>query len=297
MEHKPATPSARSLVLDAEQRFIDAGLVFGHGTDNARDEAVFLVFDTLGLAFDCPPALLDAALDPAAIARVAEVIAQRIETRRPAAYLTGRTWFAGHEFNVDERVLIPRSPLAELIIAEFAPWLDARSLRTVVEIGTGSGCIAIACAHAMPNAQLIATDISAAALDVARGNAAAHALGEDRVRFELADLFPSAAGLCDLIITNPPYVPRAIVDALPAEYAHEPRLALDAGDDGLDCVRRICAGARSRLADGGALLVDVGEMADFIDTALPWVNFTWVDLEHGGEGIGIAYKSDIGAPP
>lgn len=297
MVRAPTAPSARSLVLDAEQRFIDAGLVFGHGTDNARDEAVFLVFDTLGLAFDCPPDDLDESLDPAAVARVAAVIAQRIETRRPAAYITGRMWFAGHEFMVDERVLIPRSPLAELIGAEFAPWLEASALRRVIEIGTGSGCIAIACAHALPQAQVTATDISPAALAVARQNAAAHALAEDRVRFELADLYPPVPAQCDLIITNPPYVPRATVDALPPEYAHEPRLALDAGDDGLDCVRRICADARMRLADGGALIVDVGEMAGAIDRALPWVNFTWVDLEHGGEGIGIAYKADIGTPP
>lgn len=297
MVRAPTAPSARSLVLDAEQRFIDAGLVFGHGTDNARDEAVFLVFDTLGLAFDCPPDDLDESLDPAAVARVAAVIAQRIEARRPAAYITGRMWFAGHEFTVDERVLIPRSPLAELIGAEFAPWLQATALRHVVEIGTGSGCIAIACAHALPHARVTATDISPAALAVARQNAAAHALGEDRVRFELADLYPPSPAQCDLIITNPPYVPRATVDALPPEYAHEPRLALAAGDDGLDCVRRICAGARARLADGGALIVDVGEMADIIDCELPWVNFTWVELEHGGEGIGIAYKADIGTPP
>lgn len=289
-------PSARSLVLDAEQRFIESGLVFGHGTDNARDEAVFLVFDTLGLPFDCAPDALDAQLDPATVARVTAVIAERIETRRPAAYITGRMWFAGHEFRVDERVLIPRSPLAELIRAEFAPWLDAAALRHVLEIGTGSGCIAIACAHALPHARVTATDISPAALEVARANAAAHALGDDRVHFELADLFPAAPGQCDLIITNPPYVPRATVDALPAEYTHEPRLALEAGDDGLDCVRRILAGARSRLTDGGALLVDVGEMADLIDRALPWVNFTWLELEHGGAGIGIAYKSDIGTP-
>ena len=297
MSTPPTTPSARSLVLDAEQRFVEAGLVFGHGTDNARDEAVFLVFDALGLAFDCAPEMLDESLDPAAVARVADVITQRIETRRPAAYITGRMWFAGHEFAVDERVLIPRSPLAELIRAEFAPWLEPAGLRQIIEIGTGSGCIAIACALALPHAHVTATDISPAALAVARENAAAHALGDDRVRFELVDLFPSTPAQCDLIITNPPYVPRATVDALPPEYAHEPRLALDAGDDGLDCVRRICAGARAHLADGGALIVDVGEMAGDIDRALPWVNFTWVELEHGGEGIGIACKSDIGTPP
>lgn len=284
-------------MLDAERRFIDAGLVFGHGTDNARDEAVFLVFDTLGLAFDCPPQALDEALSPETVARVAAAIAQRIETRRPAAYITGRMWFAGHEFAVDERVLIPRSPLAELIIAKFAPWLEPAAVRHIVEIGTGSGCIAIACALALPHAQVTATDISPGALAVARNNAAAHSLGDDRVRFELADLFPTQPTLCDLIITNPPYVPRATVDALPPEYLHEPRLALDAGADGLDCVRRICAGARARLADDGVLMVDVGEMADAIDRALPWVRFTWVELEHGGEGIGIAGKADIGTPP
>jgi len=287
--------TARALVLDAERQFSDAGLVFGHGTDNPRDEAVFLVFHALGFAFDAGPAELDRPLDEAERTRVREIVAERIATRRPAAYLTGKMWFAGHEFAVNEQVLIPRSPLAELIGSGFRPWLDPVRFQRILEIGTGSGCIAIACALAFPQALVCATDISAEALDVARSNAETHRLGPVRVRFELADLFPAAPDSYDLIVTNPPYVPTAVVDALPPEYRHEPRLGLDAGEDGLRYVRQICAWAGSHLTDAGALVVDVGEMADTIDRELPWVRFTWVELEYGGEGIGVATKSDIDA--
>lgn len=291
---KPVTP--RELVLDAEQRFDAAGLAFGHGTDNARDEAVFLVFHALGLPFDVDEAVLDRNLEAHAVVAVEALIEERIRSRRPAAYLTGRMWFAGYEFQVDERVLVPRSPIAELINAGFSPWLDGGRLEQVLEIGTGSGCIAIATALALEHVEVDATDISAAALAVAALNRARYRDVEYRLRLFEADLFPPTDARYDLIITNPPYVPSAVVAGLPPEYAHEPVTALDAGADGLTLLRRILALAPTHLTDTGALIVDVGEMSAAVDREFPSVNFTWIDLDHGGEGIGIAYKDDFKLP-
>lgn len=285
--------TARELVLDAEARFISAELVFGHGTDNARDEAVFLVFHALDLPIDASEEMLDQPLADASRAAVESIVAERIRSRRPAAYIAGKMWFAGHEFHVDERVLVPRSPLAELIRSEFRPWLDQERIHRVLEIGTGSGCIAIATALALPNAVIDATDNSVDALAVATLNLQRYPHLDTRVRLIEADLFAAGDATYDLIITNPPYVPNSVVATLPAEYQHEPMRALAAGPDGLAVVRRILLQAKERLSDGGALIVDVGEMADAIDREFQSVNFTWIDLEFGGEGIGIAYKYDF----
>jgi ribosomal protein L3 glutamine methyltransferase len=285
--------TARALVLDAERRFVAAGLVFGHGTNNARDEAVFLVFHALQIPFDASDALLDRPLDEARRSAVEIIVAERIAKRRPAAYLTGRMWFAGHEFHVDERVLVPRSPIAELVNAGFGPWLDIDRISQVLDIGTGSGCIAIAIALVAPNITVDATDISAGALAVAALNRARYPSAAGRVRFFEADLFPPTDDCYDLIIANPPYVPSGIVAELPPEFACEPAVALDAGGDGLAIVRRILERAADRLTDEGALIVDVGEMAGAVDRAIQSVNFTWIDLADGGEGIGIAYKRDF----
>jgi len=280
-------------VLNAERRFAAAGLVFGHGTGNARDEAVFLVFHALGLPFDCSDALLDEALDGEQRRAVEALVTDRITTRKPAAYLTRRMWFAGHEFYVDERVLVPRSPIAELIGLGFAPWLNADKLQRVLEIGTGSGCIAIAAALALPRALVEATDISPAALETARMNAVRYPHAHVRIRFVESDVFPPAGDRYDLIVSNPPYVPSDVVAALPPEYGHEPVIGLDAGPDGLKFVRRIVDGAAERLNDNGALIIDVGEMADAVDREIDRVSFTWIELEFGGEGIGIAYRDDF----
>ena len=283
----------RELVLDVEARFESAQLVFGHGTDNARDEAVFLVFHALGLPFDVDDDVLDQSLEDVQCAAVEEIVAERIKSRRPAAYLTGRMWFAGHEFHVDDRVLVPRSPIAELIKSEFKPWLDPSSIDRVLEIGTGSGCIAIATAIALPSAKIDATDNSADALAVAALNLARYPQLGDRIRFIEADLFPPSNATYDLVVTNPPYVPSEDVATLPPEYAHEPSMALDAGPDGLTIVRRILAQTADRLSADGAIIVDVGEMVAAIDREIQSVSFTWIDVEYGGEGIGIAYKRDF----
>jgi ribosomal protein L3 glutamine methyltransferase len=216
----PEATTPRSLVLDAERRFREAGLVYGHGTGDARDDAVFLVFHALAIPFDATDAELDAPLSPVQVARVGSLVRQRIETRTPAAYLTGRMWFAGHEFTVNEHVLIPRSPIAELIENRFKPWIDPGRLRRVLDIGTGSACIAVAVALRFRQAVIEATDISADALKVAQRNVRRHGL-EGRVFLIRTDLYPPTTGVYDVIVSNPPYVPRADLTGLPDEYQRE----------------------------------------------------------------------------
>jgi ribosomal protein L3 glutamine methyltransferase len=287
--------SARELVLDAERRFEAAGLYFGHGTDNARDEAVFLVFHALGLPFAVDDATLDTPLAPAACAAVERLIAMRIRERRPAAYLTQRMWFAGHEFHVDDNVLIPRSPIAELIRDGFAPWLSGRRVGHILDIGTGSGCIAIAAALAFPRARVDATDIAPEALAVAARNVARYGLG-DRLALHLADVFPTEqthATQYDLILANPPYVPEAEMAELPDEYRHEPRAALVADESGLAVIRRILAGAGARLRAGGILVLDAGGTWEAVEAAFPDVPFLWVDLVDGGDGVCVVEREDL----
>ena len=293
MAPRIATP--RRLVLNAERRFRKARLWFGHGTDNARDEAVFLVFHALGLPFDVPETQLDQPVTPAQAAAVESLVRDRLEAHRPAAYLTGRMWFCGHEFEVDERVLIPRSPIGELIGERFAPWVDVSRVKSVLDIATGSGCIAIATALALPGVTVDATDISPDALEVARRNAARLGVAE-RVRFHLADIFPPGDGRYDLILANPPYVPQDEFDALPAEYGHEPALALAAGIDGLEVVRRLLGGLVARLATDGHFIMDTGATSDAVAAAFPDLPFTWVEMQHGGDGISILSQAALPRP-
>lgn len=290
----PRQPTARRLVLNAERRFRRARLYFGHGTDNARDEAVFLVFHALGLPFNVAAQRLDEPVEPHLAATVEQLVLRRIEERTPAAYLTGRMWFCGHEFKVDERVLIPRSPIGELINERFSPWVDAGTIRRVLDVGTGSGCIAIATALALPDTIVDATDISPQALEVARRNA--HRLGvADRVRFHEADLFPPGGPRYDLILANPPYVPRWEFESLPVEYRHEPALGLVAGADGLDVVRRLLDGLASRLSDRGTFIMDTGATWETVARSFPDWPFTWVEMRHGGDGISVLAARDL--PP
>ncbi len=290
MAPRLATP--RRLVLNAERRFQRARLVFGHGTDNARDEAVFLVFHALGLPFSVDDVTLDRPVDAAAAEAVEALIRRRIDEHKPAAYLTGRMWFCGHEFAVDERVLVPRSPIGELINARFAPWLDVGRVRRVLDIATGSGCIAIATARALPDVEVHATDISADALAVARVNAERLGVAQ-RVQFHLADIYPPAGGPYDLILANPPYVPRAEFEALPAEYLHEPALGLVSGDDGLDVVRRLLAALPNYLASTGTLIMDTGATSDALAAAFPDLPFIWPEMLHGGDGISVLHAQDL----
>ena len=254
---------------------------------------MFLVLHALGWSYDIEPVLLNRELSRDQIGAAENLIAARARNRIPAAYLTQKMWFAGHEFFVDERVLVPRSPCAELILDGFQPWLGSRSLSRVLEIGTGSGCIAVAVALAFPQAMVHATDCSAAALDVAAVNVKRHAL-ESRVILHQCDLFPCEnPQRYDLIISNPPYVPRARWEELPPEYQAEPESGLVAGDDGLDCVERILERAAGFLQDDGLLVVEVGEIWENIMQRFPFLPFTWVDLAGGGEGVFVLSSQDL----
>ncbi|MFZ5756214.1 MAG: 50S ribosomal protein L3 N(5)-glutamine methyltransferase [Pseudomonadota bacterium] len=270
-----------------------AGVHLGHGTDDAWDEALALVLHALALPHDADPRILDARLTQAEREQVAELVRQRVEERVPVAYLTGIAWFAGLPFRVDSRVLIPRSPIAELIADRFEPWLDADRVQRVLELCTGSGCIAIACGVAFPDADITATDLSADALAVARENRVRHGM-ETQLTLVEGDLYAGVPGRFDLIVTNPPYVDAADMAALPPEYRHEPALGLAAGADGLDLVVRILAGAGERLTDHGLLVCEVGNSDAALLDLFPQVPFVWPEGEGEG-GVFVLAAADVRA--
>lgn len=278
-------PTVRELIERSARRLRRSGAFFGHGTDNARDEAAALIWHALALPHRIRPEIHERRVRATDVERADALIARRIVERVPAVYLTGRTWFAGLQFHVDRRVLIPRSPLAELIEQRFAPWIDARRVRRVLDIGTGSGCIAIACAKAFPAARVDAVDISAEALDVARLNVRTHRVGR-RVRLLRSNHFEKLGrATYDVIVSNPPYVGARELARLPAEYGHEPRIALAAGRDGLDSVRVILREAGRHLRPGGILIVEVGNSDRAVRRAFPHLPFTWLEFERGGGGV------------
>jgi ribosomal protein L3 glutamine methyltransferase len=265
---------------------LDAGNVsYGHGMDNPFDEAAELVFFAAGLSHDQAPECYANVLSEAVINKAKTLVERRIGARVPTAYLTQRMWFAGHEFYVDERVLVPRSPIAELIYAQFQPWIEPGKVRRVLDIGTGSGCIAIACALAFPDAHVDAADISPDALAVTRVNIEKHHV-EQRTRAVQSDVFGGLASeRYDLIVSNPPYVSHAEMDELPQEYLREPEMGLRAGADGLDVVRRILAEAEMHLEPHGVLVVEVGDSEVTLAEAYPDLPFVWLDFEFGGGGV------------
>jgi ribosomal protein L3 glutamine methyltransferase len=283
----------RQWMAATERRFRAARLCYGHGTDNPRDEAAYLVLRALGLRFDCARERLDRPLAPAQCARLEILVQRRIRERVPVAYLLHEAWFAGRRLYVDERVLIPRSPIAELIISRFRPWLAPGPVRRVLDVGTGSGCIAIACARAFPRAIVDAVDSSPGALAVARRNVTQHRL-RGRVRCRRSDVYSAVPGRAyDVIVSNPPYVPARTWRRLPPEYRHEPAAALASGADGLDVVRRLLEGAAARLAPRGILVGEVGAGQRALMRAFPRLPFTWPDLEHGGDGVFILQRGDL----
>ncbi|HTV76677.1 MAG TPA: 50S ribosomal protein L3 N(5)-glutamine methyltransferase [Steroidobacteraceae bacterium] len=276
--------TVQQLIARGARRLRRARVFFGHGTDNAWDEAAALVWHALRLP--APGARVYArTVSPAAQRAARDLIGRRIRERMPAVYLTGETWFAGLRFRVDPRALIPRSPLAELIERGFAPWIDARRVRRVLDIGTGSGCIAIATARMMPRVRVDALDISPEALDLAALNVRRHRLGR-RVRLLRSDYFSALrAERYDIIVSNPPYVGSREMRSLPPEYRHEPRQALASGADGMDAVRAILAGARRHLNPGGVLIVEVGNTEGAVRRAFAQLPFTWLTFERGGGGV------------
>ncbi|MEN8213956.1 MAG: 50S ribosomal protein L3 N(5)-glutamine methyltransferase [Pseudomonadota bacterium] len=275
----------RDYVRRGASLFREAGLFYGHGTDNALDEALQLVLHAVHLDHSLPQSYLDARLTADEQARVLALFERRISERVPAAYLTGKAWFAGLEFDVSSDVLVPRSPIAELIGEQFSPWLEAAEVDAVLDLCTGSGCIAVACAYAFPQAQVDAVDISAAALEIARTNVDKHHLHE-RVSVIESDLFEQLPPRhYDLIVSNPPYVSSEEYLGLPPEYHREPRIGLEAGDDGMDIVQRILRDAAPFLASDGIMVIEVGASADLLMARYPDVPFLWLDFEQGGDGV------------
>lgn len=284
-----------TLIARGARRLTRARVFFGHGTDNARDEAAALVLHALRLPPDAGPGGYRRRVGAAAQQRVRLLLTRRIRERIPAAYLTGVTWFAGVRLAVDARVLVPRSPLAELIARRFAPWIDAARVRHVLDIGTGSGCIAIACAKVLTHARVDAVDISDAALEVARGNVRRNRLGR-RVRVLKSDHFRALAGATyDIIVANPPYVGARELRELPPEYRHEPRIALAAGRSGLDSVRVILREAARHLRPRGLLIVEVGNTERAVRRAWRRLPFVWLEFEHGGGGVFMLTREQLQA--
>jgi len=266
--------------------FTAAGLHFGHGTDNAADEAAWLVLHALHLPPDVPPYFFQSRLTGAEKQAVYDLLCRRVEERKPAAYLTGQAWFGGLSYLVNEHVLVPRSAIAELIGQQYAPWIEPEAVSDILDLCTGSGCIAIACAHAFPAAQVDASDVSGKALQVARANVARYAL-EERVHLVESDLFAALGNKrYDIIVSNPPYVGREELATLPAEYRHEPVLGLDGGGaDGLGLVARLLREARAHLTEHGILVVEVGNSWPALEARYPAVDFTWLEFEHGDGGV------------
>jgi ribosomal protein L3 glutamine methyltransferase len=281
------------LIRYAASRFNAAGLTFGHSHDNAIDEATHLVLSSLHLPPDLPPAYGGARVTAAEKTRVLSLVERRIETREPVAYLVGEAWFAGMPFKSDQRALVPRSPIAELIENGFSPWLDGRAVERALDLCTGSGCIGIAMAAHNPHWLVDIADISDDALSLARENIALHQLG-DRVRAIHSDLFNGLHGeRYDLIVSNPPYVTDAEYAELPGEYAHEPKLGLTAGTDGLDIVLRILRDAPDHLSAGGLLIVEVGMSERALAALLPEMPFTWIEFSVGPMGVFALERGDL----
>jgi len=269
-------------------------LAFGHGTHNARDEAAYLILHTLKLPLGELESVLERKLSAAELQDVRAILRRRVRERRPAAYLTREAWLGPFRFYVDERAIVPRSFIAELLRDRLAPWVaEPRRVRRVLDLCTGSGCLAVLAAHAFARAQVDAADLSAAALQVARRNVKDYALGK-RVHLVKTDLFDRLDGRrYDLILSNPPYVNAAAMRALPREYRHEPRLALAGGRDGLALVHRMLAQAPAHLTPGGLLMVEIGHNRAALEKAYPRLRFTWLETSAGGDYVFMLSREDL----
>ncbi|MEH6577871.1 MAG: 50S ribosomal protein L3 N(5)-glutamine methyltransferase [Amphritea sp.] len=283
----------RDFVRWCMSEFYKQDLYFGHGTDNPWDEAVQLVLGAVHLPWSSDAQLLDARLTTDEKVRVIDFLRQRAIERRPLPYIIGEAWYAGLPFYVDERVLIPRSPIQELIEQHFAPWLREGPVNRILDLCTGSGCIGIVCAYAFEEAEVDLADISADALEVARRNIQRHDL-VDRVHAVESDLFAELKGRkYELIVTNPPYVDQADLASMPDEYQHEPALALGSGPDGLDITKQILRQAADFLTDDGVLVVEVGNSEVHLQQQFPEIPFIWVELGQGGNGVFLLSAEDV----
>lgn len=278
----------------AVSRFNQAELFFGHGSSNAYDEAAYLLLHTLHLPPDRLEPFLDAHLTDGERGDVLNIIQRRVEQRIPAAYLTNEAFLGEFSFYVDERVIVPRSFIAELLREQFSPWIaDPEQIGSVLDLCTGSGCLAILAAHAFPFAEVDAVDLSPDALAVAQRNVSDYGL-KDRVHLIESDLFAKLGDRkYDLIISNPPYVDAPSVSALPHEYLHEPKLALGSGEDGLDATRIILQHAAEHLTGNGILVVEIGHNRDALEAAYPGLPFTWLDVSAGDEFVFMLHRNDL----
>ncbi|MDQ5947056.1 MAG: ribosomal protein glutamine methyltransferase [Pseudomonadota bacterium] len=276
----------RDLLRFAVSRFNEAGLFFGHGSDNAWDEAVYLLLHTLHLPLDRLEPFLDARLTRAERDTVLDIVERRVSNRVPAAYLTHEAWLGEHRFYVDERVIVPRSFIAELLEEQLEPWLeDPYAVTSAIDLCTGSGCLAILTALAFPRAQVDAIDLSTDALAVAKRNINDYGL-DDQVRLVHSNLFAGVARQrYDLIISNPPYVNAESMLALPEEYRREPEMALAGGSDGLDLVRIMLREAKDHLNPGGLMVVEIGHNREVLEAAFPQTPFTWLETNGGNEFV------------
>lgn len=272
--------------------FANSTLFYGHGTDNVWDEAVALVMRTLHLPLENNTLFLDARLTMAERELILQRMARRIDQRVPLAYLLGEAWFMDLPFYVDERVLVPRSPLGELLQNRLQPWLGPREPQRILDLCSGSGCIGIGAALMFEDAEVDLSDLSADALEVAAVNIDTHEVS-DRVRTVKSDVFDSIDGRYDVILSNPPYVDADDLADMPAEFRHEPELGLAAGEDGLAIAHRILAGAAEHLNPGGLLIVEVGNSWVALQEAYPDLPFTWLEFEHGGDGVFLLTAEDL----
>lgn len=292
--HTSDLHTLRDWLRYAVSTFTEAGLTFGHGSENAYDEAAYLVLHTLHLPLDTLEPFLDANLTAQEKATLLEILQRRVEQKVPAAYLTHEAWLGEFKFYVDERVIVPRSFIAELLRERLFPWVaDADNTTAVLDLCTGSGCLAILAAHAFPNALVDAVDLSPDALQVAQRNVADYHL-QERVNLIQSDLFSKLSGRkYDIIISNPPYVDAESVAALPAEYLHEPKLALGSGADGLDATREILRQAADHLTEHGILIVEIGHNRDALEAAYPELPFTWLEVSAGDEFVFLLHRNDL----
>jgi ribosomal protein L3 glutamine methyltransferase len=278
----------------AVSRFEEAGIFFGHGTQNSYDEAVWLILSALHLPHDTLENFLDAVITEAERRKLAQLIERRVTERVPTAYLLREAWLGDFKFYVDERVIVPRSFIAELLRDQLAPWVEnPEEVTAVADICTGSGCLAILAAHAFPNAEVDAVDISDAALAVARKNVADYGL-EHHVHLVQSDMLSALAGRhYDIILSNPPYVDAPSMDVLPQEYRNEPDIALASGEDGLDHTHTLIAHAAEHLHPGGLLIVEIGHNRDVLEAAYPHLPFTWLEVSDGDQYVFLLTREQL----